>query len=385
MLTLPDSRLDKTPRWVACVVVGTRPEAIKMSPLIKALKECSNFECSVVSTGQHLEMVREIFDYFDIVIDVELPNVEIGMGLNNLVARVIGSFDSILSRLEPDVVMVHGDTSSALGAALASWHLRIPVAHVEAGLRSGDKSSPWPEEFNRCSIAQIASLHFAPSKQSVANLVREGVERSTIFNVGNTVLDAIRFVLAHPSNSLPSKISSEIQAKTTRGQTLILCTMHRRENWGEGIRNLCFAIKRLLQKRSDIVVIFACHPNPTLTSVVFENLKDLEDVYCVINPAYPEFIDYMQNSDAIFTDSGGLQEEGPFLGKYVYVMRDKTERIEVDEMVDLIGNSEDKLFHTMLGVTRQNNQQSVFCNTPYGDGFSSQKIVGELERYLENN
>lgn len=364
-------------------IFGTRPEAIKMAPLVRLLAHQAGVEARVCVTGQHREMVRSIFDIFEIVPDWDLDVMRPNQTLNGLVARVIGAIDPVLEEFAPDRVLVHGDTSSALAAGIAAFHRRISVGHVEAGLRTHDLSQPWPEEMNRRSIDGFSDMLFAPTASSRANLLAEGLGGRRIVTTGNTVIDAL---LATRGRLRSNKAGSTafldrfpfVADPIIR---VLLVTGHRRENFGAGFESICGALSRLAS-RDDIHVVYPVHLNPNVLGPVTERLAKLDRVSLIEPLDYPDFVRMMDRAHVILTDSGGVQEEAPSLGKPVLVMRDVTERPEAVDAgtVRLVGTDQERI---VAEVSRLFDDAAAYeaisrAVNPYGDGRASERIVATL-------
>lgn len=357
------------------VVLGTRPEAIKLCPVVLALKADHVFDCRVCVTGQHREMLQQVLDVFSVVPDENLALMQPNQTLAGLTARAMVKLDEYLTREKPDVVMVQGDTTTVLCGALAAFYHHIPVAHVEAGLRTGNLWSPWPEEGNRLLATRLAKWHFCPTENNKANLLREGVQPNDIYVVGNTVIDAL----------LMAKKKVETEGCQS-GHRSVLITGHRRENFGEGFENICHAIKRLAVEFPEIDFIYPVHLNPNVREPVNRILGEhVEHNVKLIEPqSYLPFVKLMTEAEIILTDSGGVQEEAPSLGKPVLVMRDTTERPEAVTAgtVKLVGTSAEAIYENareLLTDERAYAKMSHAIN-PYGDGQAVGRILEVLKR-----
>ncbi len=356
------------------IVFGTRPEAIKMCPLIKELKTRKGIELKVCVTGQHKEMLYEVLDRFKIVPDYNLEIMMPNQTLFDITNRTLERIKPILEKENPDIVLVHGDTSTAFCTALACFYLNIKVGHIEAGLRTYNLNSPFPEEFNRQAISLIAEFNFAPTNLSMQNLIREGKSQNSIYVTGNTGLDALRLNISNDYN--------HPILKWAQGSRLILLTAHRRENSGEPFKHIFKAVKRLVENFSDIKVVYPMHKNPAVR-ILAEEILSNSDRIKLIEPLDPyNFQNIMANSYLILTDSGGIQEEAPSLGKPVLVMRDTTERIEGLEAgtLKLAGTEEVQIYNMaveLLSNKKEYEKMSKSIN-PYGDGYSSEKIADIL-------
>ena len=377
------------------LVFGTRPEAIKMSPLVIELKKHPDvFETKVCVTGQHREMLDQVLKIFGVVPDYDLNIMKQGQDLYDVTSKVLMGMRNVLHETKPDVVLVHGDTTTSMAAALAAFYQQIQVGHVEAGLRTHDIYSPWPEEMNRQITGRIASINFAPTQLSRQNLLKEGVSDKRITVTGNTVIDALQMIVAKMSSDdglnkvLKSKLLSfgyDI-GRLTCGKKLVLITGHRRENFGEGFLNICNAIKKLAQTYSSVDFVYPMHLNPNVRKpihVVFgEDLTHLGNVFFIEPLEYLEFIYLMKIASIVLTDSGGIQEEAPGLGKPVLVMRDTTERPEAVEAgtVQLVGTDMWKIIRGVSQLLDDADEYSKMAQAvnPYGDGNACQRIVQAL-------
>lgn len=378
------------------LVFGTRPEAIKMAPLVKEFEHASNdCETKVCVTGQHREMLDQVLSIFDIHPDYDLNIMKQGQDLYDVTTKVLLGMRDVLSEYKPDIVFVHGDTTTSTAAALAAFYQQIPVAHIEAGLRTHNIYSPWPEEMNRQITGRIATLHFSPTSLSRQNLINENVDKNNIFVTGNTVIDALLWVTKRIRNSkeLATSLSKELKEcgyDTTRlderDKKLVLITGHRRENFGDGFMNICHAIKTLSEKYPEVDFVYPMHLNPNVRKpihAVFGNdLSQFTNLFFIEPLEYLSFVFLMEKSSIVLTDSGGIQEEAPGLGKPVLVMRDTTERPEALEAgtVKLVGTDYDKIVNeisTLLDDTKAYNTMSKATN-PYGDGMACKRIVNTI-------
>ncbi len=367
------------------IVFGTRPEAIKMAPLVKAFqKHTDSFETKVCVTAQHREMLDQVLDLFEIVPDYDLDIMKPGQDLYDVTSNVLLGMKSVLTDFKPDIVFVHGDTSTTFATSLAAFYQQIRVAHVEAGLRTGDIYSPWPEEANRQLTTQITAYHFAPTTTSEANLLKENVNPHSIKVTGNTVIDALFLALEKIKNNTDLEKQIIHQLSTMNYQLkndtkIILVTGHRRENHGQGFINICTALKEIALGNPDIDIVYPVHLNPNVQKPVKELLSDIANVHLIEPLQYEQFIYMMDKSYFIITDSGGVQEEAPSLGKPVLVMRDTTERPEALEAgtVKLVGTDTEliikeaqELIDSKEAYTRMSK-----ASNPYGDGHACEKIV----------
>lgn len=378
------------------LVFGTRPEAIKMAPLVHELKkhpEC--FVTKVCVTGQHREMLDQVLNLFEIVPDYDLNIMKPNQDLYDITSRILVGMREVLNEVQPDVVLVHGDTTTSTAAALAAFYKQIPVGHVEAGLRTGNIYSPWPEEMNRLITGRIATYHFSPTPLSRQNLLKENVKDCQIIVTGNTVIDALHWVTAKLSSNieLQDTLQKELQGlgydvtRLNGERKLVLITGHRRENFGEGFLNICHAIKNLAEKYSNVDFVYPMHLNPNVRKPVLEILGKGESNVFLIEPLqYLPFVYMMERSYLILTDSGGVQEEAPGLGKPVLVMRDTTERPEAVEAgtVILVGTDQKKIED---GVTSLLENEDLYykmsqAQNPYGDGHACERIVEFLKSQI---
>ena len=362
----------------ALVVFGTRPEAIKMCPLVKQLKEEQDIQVSVCVTGQHKEMLEQVLKVFEVVPDFDLAIMKEKQTLFDVTTNILDRIKDVLEKLKPDIVLVHGDTSTTFVTALACYYLQIPVGHVEAGLRTYNIFSPYPEEFNRQGVGLIAKYHFAPTEQAKRNLRKEGKNESDIYVTGNTAIDSLQTTIfedyTHPV------------LEWAKGSRLIMLTAHRRENLGEPLYNMFNAIKRIVDEFSDIKVIYPIHMNPVVRKAANDILSNHERIKLIDPLEVIDFHNFLANSYLILTDSGGIQEEAPSLGKPVLVMRDTTERPEGIEAgtLKLVGTSEEVIyqeFKTLLTDKEEYRKMSSASN-PYGDGKASERIVNVLKEVL---
>ena len=356
-------------------VIGTRPEAIKMAPVIHALRATDWAECLVLLSGQHRALLDQTLEQFGIVADHDLNLMEPDQTLGRLTGNAFLRFDAILRELKPDFVLAQGDTTTAMVAAMSSFYQRIPFGHVEAGLRTGNRLLPFPEEINRVIAGRVADLHFAPTQASVDALVSEGVVAKTIHLTGNTVIDNL------------ARYGAEIALPPmSPGERLILLTAHRRENFGEPMRAALLAVRDVVEAHSDVRVLYPVHPNPRVEEVAHEVLAGLDRVSLVAPLGYFEFMGAMKAAHLVVTDSGGVQEEAPFFSKPVLVLRQETERPEAVSVgvAELVGLDRDRIrarLDTLLSDPAAYNAMARDCS-PYGDGLASQRIVEQLGLYL---
>lgn len=374
------------------LVFGTRPEAIKMAPLVKAFQaRKEDFETVVCVTGQHREMLDQVLSLFDIKPDFDLNIMKQGQDLYDVTSRVLLGMRDVFKTCVPDILFVHGDTTTSTAAALAAFYHHIPVAHVEAGLRTGNIYSPWPEEMNRLITGRIATYNLSPTKLSRENLLRENVSDSKVIVTGNTVIDALHWVTnkINNDNDLNVNLAKELVTKgydvsrLASGRRLILITGHRRENFGEGFHNICNALKALSEKYPDVDFVYPMHLNPNVRRPIHEtfgeDLSNLGNMFFIEPLEYLMFIFLMEKSDVVLTDSGGIQEEAPGLGKPVLVMRDTTERPEALEAgtVKLVGTDYDAIVGnvSLLLDNREAYERMSHAVNPYGDGKACERII----------
>lgn len=361
------------------VVYGTRPEGIKVSPIIKALEESPNLQPLVVSTGQHKEMLAQVNELFGITPDIDLDVFEHGQSLNQIAAKIFDRLEPILVEYEPDALLVQGDTSTVTIASIAAFYSGIPVIHLEAGLRSHDLFSPFPEEANRKLTSQISTLHFAPTAQAKENLLREGVPESAITVTGNTVIDTLLHTV---SMDLPVT-SPKLQRVLTSGKRILLVTSHRRENLGEPMLKIAHALREIALRYPDDLIVFPIHRNPKVREIFTPFLKDRPNVVFLDPLSYPEFAQAMSAAQIILTDSGGVQEEAPSLGKPVLVMRENTERPEAADAgtVLLVGTDTDRIVAEVSKLKDDRNAYAAMASivNPYGDGTATARCIAAIE------
>lgn len=377
------------------LVFGTRPEAIKMAPLVKEFqKQPKRVETVVCVTGQHREMLDQVLKIFDIKPDCDLNIMKQGQDLYDVTARVLTGMRDVLKEVKPDVVLVHGDTTTSTAAALAAFYQQIPVGHVEAGLRTHNIYSPWPEEMNRLLTGRLATYHFSPTPLSRNNLIKESVDDRNIIITGNTVIDALYWVVDKIKNNkeldneledILSKAGYDVN-RLNNGKKLVLITGHRRENFGDGFINMCTAIKDLTVKYPDLDFVYPMHLNPNVRKPIHEvfgeNLSGLKNMFFIEPLEYLSFVYLMEKSSIVLTDSGGIQEEAPGLGKPVLVMRDTTERPEALDAgtVKLVGTDYNKIVNEVSSLIDDKaayEKMSKAVN-PYGDGLACGRIVNAL-------
>jgi len=374
------------------VIMGTRPEAIKLAPVVKALEKTSDMRPLVVSTGQHRDMLRQVVGVFNVGIDEDLDVMLPDQNLASLSARLLVRIDELLKKTAPDLVLVQGDTTSVFMAALASFYRRVPVGHVEAGLRTGNIYAPFPEEVNRKLTSTMAALHFAPTEAARGHLLREGAEDSTIVVTGNTVVDALQMEVSRQGDPAVSK-TIHLRLAGLIGTDwaevpYVLVTGHRRENFGAGFRQICEGICRLSERFGHVRFIYPVHLNPNVYGPVHELIAGRENIALVPPQEYADFVALMSRCRVILTDSGGVQEEAPSLGKPVLVMRDVTERPEGVEAgtARIIGASAERIVD---GVSRLLNDRKEYermsrVRNPYGDGKAAGRIVERIRQFFRN-
>ena len=369
------------------LVFGTRPEAIKMAPLVKALqKDTEHFETRVCVTAQHRQMLDQVLEVFGITPEYDLNIMAPNQDLYDITAKVLLGLREVLKDFRPDTVLVHGDTTTSMAASLAAFYMQIPVGHVEAGLRTYNMLSPWPEEMNRQVTDRICTYYFAPTEQSRANLLQENIDAKKIFITGNTVIDALLMAVDIISTAagVKEKMAKELQEKgyTVGDREYILVTGHRRENFGDGFLHICKAIKELAALHPEMDIVYPVHLNPNVQKPVYELLSGLSNVYLISPLDYLPFIYAMQHSTLLLTDSGGVQEEAPSLGKPVLVMRDTTERPEAVETgtVKLVGTDAEAIVSNVTALLQDKEMYKRMSEThnPYGDGQACERIIAAL-------
>ena len=375
------------------LVFGTRPEAIKMCPLVKEFQKYpDDFETLVCVTGQHREMLDQVLHIFDVEPDYDLNIMKQGQDLYDITARVLTGMRDVLDEVKPDVVLVHGDTTTSTAAALAAFYRQIPVGHVEAGLRTHNIYSPWPEEMNRQITGRIATYDFSPTPLSRQNLLDEGVDTERIIVTGNTVIDALHMVVARIKDdaTLQTQLVEQLLDAgydISRNRRLVLITGHRRENFGEGFLNICRAIRDLAKRYQDVDFVYPMHLNPNVRKPIHEifgeRLEDLGNLFFIEPLEYLDFVFLMEKSTLVLTDSGGIQEEAPGLGKPVLVMRDTTERPEALDAgtVKLVGTDYDKIVSEVSQLLDDSAAYDAMSHAvnPYGDGHACVRIVKKLK------
>ena len=364
------------------VVIGTRPEAIKMAPLVHALLAEPRFQTVVCLTAQHRQMLDQVLEIFGITADIDLNLMKQGQQLAELTAHVLTGVDEVLKLHKPDCVLVHGDTTTAVAAGLAAFYRHVPVGHVEAGLRTYDMHHPWPEEMNRRVIDVLADFYYAPTELSRANLLAENISADKIFVTGNTVIDALLMTVARIQDD--ARLHAQLAGVfpyLEQNKRLILVTGHRRENHGDGLAKLCHALTELA-RRDDVQIVYPVHLNPNVREVVLSALADKDNIHLIEPLDYLHFVYLMSRAHVILTDSGGIQEEAPSLGKPVLVLREVTERPEAVEAgtVQLVGTDRQKIVAACARLLDDEDYYRQFSQraNPYGDGTASKQIVNSL-------
>lgn len=358
------------------LVFGTRPEAIKMCPLVNELKTRANIKTVVCVTGQHRQMLDQVLNVFNVTPDYDLSIMKDKQTLFDITTNILNGIKAVLEKEKPNVVLVHGDTSTTFVTALACFYLQIPVGHVEAGLRTYDIYSPWPEEFNRQAVSIISKYNFAPTEMSKQNLIKEGKAESSIYVTGNTAIDALKTTVkadyTHP------------ELEWAEGSRLIMITAHRRENLGEPMHNMFRAIRRVMEEHPDVKAIYPIHMNPTVRKAADEELGNLDRVHIIEPLEVLDFHNFLARSYMILTDSGGIQEEAPSLGKPVLVMRDTTERPEGIKAgtLKLVGTDEEVIYNNFKTLLEDESEYQAMAkaSNPYGDGFACKRIADILEK-----
>ncbi len=374
------------------VVFGTRPEAIKMAPLILKLKSESSFETKVCVTAQHRQMLDQVLSVFDITPDWDLDIMQNGQDLYDITSKVLLGMRDVLQTYLPDIVLVHGDTTTSMVASLSAFYQHIPIGHVEAGLRTRDIYSPWPEELNRQVTARISKWHFAPTERAKDNLLEEAIPKDRIFVTGNTVIDALLWINRVIESNSAIREQQEAYFKQLLGfhpsyKPILLVTGHRRESFGEGFLNICSALKHLAKRNPDLQIVYPVHLNPNVRKPVLSILGNIGNIYLLDPIDYLPFIFLMKHAKIILTDSGGIQEEAPSLGKPVLVMRDITERPEAIQAgtVRLVGTDERKIVEEVENLLNNEKLYNAMSqqHNPYGDGNASERIASVLKKFMD--
>ncbi|WP_254060399.1 non-hydrolyzing UDP-N-acetylglucosamine 2-epimerase [Halodesulfovibrio sp. MK-HDV] len=361
-------------------VIGTRPEAIKMAPVLRSIAARTDMEISLISTGQHHSQLDQVFSFFDLTPDVDLELMNVTKNLNELSSKALMGMDSILEATSPDLLLVQGDTTTAFTGALAAFHRQIPVGHIEAGLRSGNIMNPYPEEANRKLISTFSTLNFTPTLSAQKNLLAEGATPSSIVVTGNTVVDALNSISSKVTK-LPTAVAKVIQSENR----LVLVTAHRRESWGEPLKNICASINKIVRAYDDIEIVFPIHKNPKVREIAFDNIKEHQRVHIIEPQDYFDFISTMKHASLILSDSGGVQEEAPTFGVPVLVMRKTTERTEAldAKLSKLVGTDTDKIVKEAFAIlnNKQKATKPISPTNPFGDGLASKRIVQAISAW----
>jgi UDP-N-acetylglucosamine 2-epimerase (non-hydrolysing) len=368
------------------MVFGTRPEAIKMAPLARVLRQWPGIKLNICSTGQHREMLKQVLDSFELTVDHDLQVMTQGQTLNGLSQQLMFHLDQAYERVKPDIVLVHGDTTTSFIAALTAFNRQLPIGHVEAGLRTGNLRAPWPEEANRRLTGVIADLHFTPTTKGENNLLREGVHKANIEVTGNTVIDALLWMRTHQQAVNWHPAADSPLAVLEDDRRMVLITGHRRENFGDGFRDICLALADLALRYPDVQFVYPVHLNPEVQKAVYGVLSDKPNIYLVAPQDYQHFVWLMGRAHFILTDSGGIQEEAPAIGKPLLVLRDVTERPSVLEggTVLLVGTDTDRIVReaSLLLDDPVHFERMSRIHSPYGDGHASERIANRLREWL---
>lgn len=378
-----------SPKKIA-VIFGTRPEAIKLAPVILMLRQQPEFECKVCVTAQHREMLDQVLEVFDIMPDIDLNLMQPNQNLADLTAKAIKALNRFVEKEKPDMVLVQGDTATVFCATLAAFYNKVPVGHVEAGLRTGNLYSPWPEEANRVMTSHLAALHFAPTEISRQNLLKEGIPFKKIFVTGNTVIDSLFIALEKIKSSPPEipGISNDVLS-SWEGKPLVLITGHRRESFGPGFESICLAIAELAGMFPQTQFVYPVHLNPNVRNPVRRilGITKHKNIHLIEPLPYLPFVLLMARSKLILTDSGGIQEEAPSLGRPVLVMRDTTERPEAVQAgtAKLVGTSKEKIIDNVFALMTDESAYAVMANSenPYGDGKATNRIISACTQFLD--
>ena len=367
-------------------IFGTRPEAIKMAPVIKEIEKSKNLTSIVCVTAQHREMLDQVLDLFEIFPDFDLNIMKPGQDLTDITVRILTELKVLLRELKPDLILVHGDTTTSFVAGLVAFYEGIPIGHVEAGLRTYNLDSPFPEEGNRQLTSRLTRLHFAPTDLASRNLISENIPADQIVVTGNTVIDALQFVREKlDKEDITKRIDPHLISIAESSQQLLLVTGHRRENFGEGFLNICKALKSLALNNPNLQIVYPVHLNPNVQEPVFSILKDVVNVHLIEPLDYLPFVFLLSHATLVLTDSGGIQEEAPSFGKPVLVMRDTTERPEAVEAgtVKLVGTDPDRIILWVEKLLRESDeyQKMAKAHNPYGDGKAAMRIVQRIQEY----
>lgn len=362
-------------------VFGTRPEGIKMAPIIKEIQKRKNLECYTCVTGQHREMLDQVLEIFDIKPDYDLNIFKKGQSLTDVTTKTLLGLEGILDELKPDILLVQGDTTTVFAAALAAFYKKIKIGHVEAGLRSGNLYSPYPEEANRKLTGVISNYHFAPTESNRQNLIREGYDEKNIFITGNTVIDALKYSVREDF-----VFDDEILNDIDYNRDVVLLTAHRRENWGKPMEDIFKAIRRVVLEKENLEIVFPRHLNPIVREAAEKYFADLDRVHLIEPLSYLPFSNLMARVKFVVTDSGGVQEEAPALGKPVLVLRNETERMEGVEAktAKLVGTKEQDVYESIVALLEDKDLYDEMARAvnPYGDGHAAEKIVDVLESMI---
>lgn len=362
-------------------VFGTRPEGIKMAPIIKEIQKRDKFECYTCVTGQHREMLDQVLEIFDIEPDYDLNIFKKGQSLTDVTTKTLKGLEEILDELKPDILLVQGDTTTVFAAALAAFYKKIKIGHVEAGLRSGNLYSPYPEEANRKLTGVISNYHFAPTESNRQNLIEEGYGEKNIFITGNTVIDALKYSVREDF-----VFDDEILNDLDYNKDVVLLTAHRRENWGKPMEDIFKAIRRVVLERENLEIVFPRHLNPIVRDAAEKYFADLDRVHLIEPLSYLPFSNLMARVKFVVTDSGGVQEEAPALGKPVLVLRNETERMEGVEAktAKLVGTKEQDVYESIVSLLDDKDLYDEMAKAvnPYGDGHAAEKIVDVLEEMI---
>lgn len=364
-------------------IFGTRPEAIKMAPLVKEIEKREEFCSKVCVTAQHREMLDQVLDLFAIRPDYDLDIMAKGQTLTDITMKSLKGLEKVFIKEKPDLVLVHGDTTTTFAGALAAFYQKIKIGHVEAGLRTFNKYFPYPEEMNRKLAGTMADLHFAPTKGSRKNLLREGIDDKDIYITGNTVIDSMNFTV-EDNYTFKNEVLNKIDYENRK---VIMVTAHRRENWGEGIENICKGLKEIVKNNKEVEIVYLVHLNPIVKDLVYKYLDGMDRVH-LLNPLdTKETHNLMNKCYMVMTDSGGLQEEAPHLGKPVLVLRDVTERPEAvtSGTVKLLGTNKNLIVHEANKIIRNKKEYESISRAinPYGDGYASERIVESILYYFD--
>lgn len=364
------------------VVFGTRPEAIKMAPVVKMLQKKGRLKVCI--TAQHREMLDQVLDFFEITPDYDLNLMQPGQNLHDLTARIITSLKPVLDDCRPEMTWVHGDTTTSMAAAMAAFYAGSSVAHIEAGLRTHNMKEPFPEELNRNLTSKLADYHFTPTQQAAQNLIDENQKESSIIHTGNTVIDALFYSIDKIKNGYSDPELERVEQQIDETKKVVLVTAHRRENHGAGFEGICRGLKKLAERNPDLQLIYPVHLNPNVQKPVKKHLQDCENIVLLEPLNYPAFVNLIARSHFVITDSGGIQEEAPGLGKPVLVMRDVTERPEAVKAgtVKLVGTDADKILSEAEKILTDDAHRSKMSQThnPYGDGQACERISEFLEK-----